>query len=188
MSGIAGSEVVLLIIIGLVVLGPKRLPQVANQIGSWLGQARRMTRMMKRQLEEEVNFDINSGLSLNPNTAAKQTGDVSSPEYVNEPARKKAAGSPPTETADGGATKNADDLSPAESAQEPVAEKTGSDAEAELPDDYSPAHDADAPGTGVGDEADYDEAEPAATAAADPGETDTPVNADIAEPEKKESA
>lgn len=57
MSGIGGWEVILLVMIGLVVLGPKRLPQVANQIGSWIGQARRMTRTMKRQLEDELNFD-----------------------------------------------------------------------------------------------------------------------------------
>lgn len=57
MSGIGGWEVIILVMIGLVVLGPKRLPQVANQIGSWIGQARRMTRAMKRQLEDELNLD-----------------------------------------------------------------------------------------------------------------------------------
>ena len=86
MSGIAGSEVVLLIIIGLIVLGPKRLPQVANQIGSWLGQARRMTRMMKRQLEQEVNFDINKELGIDENgNPIPASGSVSSPGYVHEP-------------------------------------------------------------------------------------------------------
>lgn len=43
-------------IIGLVVLGPERLPRIANQLGGWLGQARRMTRVMKRQLEEELDL------------------------------------------------------------------------------------------------------------------------------------
>jgi len=57
MSGIGFSEFLILCMIGLIVLGPKRLPQVASQIGSWIGQARRMTRVMKRQLEDELNFD-----------------------------------------------------------------------------------------------------------------------------------
>jgi sec-independent protein translocase protein TatB len=57
MSGIGFSEFLILCLIGLIVLGPKRLPQVANQIGSWIGQARRMTRVMKRQLEEELDLD-----------------------------------------------------------------------------------------------------------------------------------
>ena len=57
MFGIGFQELVLLSLIGLVVLGPERLPRVANQIGTWLGQARRMTRVMKRQLEDELNFE-----------------------------------------------------------------------------------------------------------------------------------
>lgn len=57
MSGIGFWELIILSLIGLIVLGPERLPRVANQLGTWLGQARRMTRVMKRQLEEELNFE-----------------------------------------------------------------------------------------------------------------------------------
>jgi len=57
MSGVGSSELIILLLIGLIVLGPKRLPQIANQLGSWIGQARRMTRAMKRQLEDELNVD-----------------------------------------------------------------------------------------------------------------------------------
>ena len=64
MSGIGFWELIILSLIGLIVLGPERLPRVANQLGSWLGQARRMTRVMKRQLEDELNFE--KDLSINP--------------------------------------------------------------------------------------------------------------------------
>ena len=64
MFGIGGQELVLLMVIGLIVLGPERLPRIANQIGGWLGQARRMTRVMKRQLEEEL--DINRSPTIKP--------------------------------------------------------------------------------------------------------------------------
>jgi sec-independent protein translocase protein TatB len=57
MSGVSSAELLLLLVIGLIVLGPKRLPEIANKIGGWVGQARRMTRVMKRQLEEELNVD-----------------------------------------------------------------------------------------------------------------------------------
>jgi sec-independent protein translocase protein TatB len=57
MSGIGFFELIILSLIGLIVLGPERLPRVANQLGNWLGQARRMTRVMKRQLEDELNFE-----------------------------------------------------------------------------------------------------------------------------------
>lgn len=67
MSGIGFWEFIFLCMIGLIVLGPKRLPAVASQIGSWVGQARRMTRTLKRQLEEELNLD--KELSVRPSIA-----------------------------------------------------------------------------------------------------------------------
>ncbi len=123
MSGIGFWELIILFLIGLVVLGPERLPRVANQLGSWLGQARRMTRVMKRQLEEEL--DLNKALDINP---------------------------PP-----------------------PIKPKNDED------DTYSPAHDADAAGTGV-DDVDSQEDE-------DESATESPKTGDAPEDESaKESA
>ncbi len=64
MSGIGGSEFLLLCLIGLLILGPERLPRVARQLGTWLGKARQMTRALQRQLEEEVEAgkDIGAGI------------------------------------------------------------------------------------------------------------------------------
>ena len=62
MSGVSSAEFLLLLVIGLIVLGPKRLPEIANKIGGFVGQARRMTRVMKRQLEEELSLDQNPGI------------------------------------------------------------------------------------------------------------------------------
>ncbi len=64
MSGVGFSEIVILFMIGLIVLGPEKLPRVANQLGTWLGQARRMTRVMRRQLEEEL--DLEKNLKIDP--------------------------------------------------------------------------------------------------------------------------
>lgn len=66
MSGIGFSELIILALIGLVVLGPERLPRVANQLGGWLGQARRMTRVMKRQLEDELDLENNPTIKPPP--------------------------------------------------------------------------------------------------------------------------
>jgi sec-independent protein translocase protein TatB len=132
MSGVGFWEFIILALIGLIVLGPERLPRVANQLGGWLGQARRMTRVMRRQLEDELNFEKDLGLKTPP----KSKADVSKPQYVHE---------------------------------DPV----------ERPDDYSPDHDANSVGSGVGDDRDYvddDELEPLASSEADesvPQEDDT---------------
>lgn len=111
MSGIGFWELIILFLIGLIVLGPERLPRVANQLGGWLGQARRMTRVMKRQLEDELNFEKELDIKPPSREPSKQ------PEF----------------------TAPRDD------------------------DDYSPEHEVDEPGSGVGDDALYaDDDEPAA--------------------------
>jgi sec-independent protein translocase protein TatB len=48
------TEVVLIFIIGLLVLGPERLPRVASQIGRWVGRARRTANQLRYQLEREI--------------------------------------------------------------------------------------------------------------------------------------
>lgn len=77
MSGIGFFEFLILCMIGLVVLGPKRLPQVASQLGSWVGQARRLTRSLKRQLEEELDFE--EELNLGPTIHSRSTPPASHP-------------------------------------------------------------------------------------------------------------
>lgn len=47
-------ELVLVFGIGLVVLGPERLPKVAAQLGNWAGQARRMARNLSSQIQAEI--------------------------------------------------------------------------------------------------------------------------------------
>lgn len=78
MSGIGGSEFFLLCLIGLLILGPERLPRVARQIGQWVGKARHMTRTLRRQLEEEMDLEKNLGFDpkeLNPTELLKPRDD-----------------------------------------------------------------------------------------------------------------
>jgi sec-independent protein translocase protein TatB len=50
-------ELVLVFIIGLLVLGPERLPKVAAEIGKWVGRARRTATELRRQLEREIELN-----------------------------------------------------------------------------------------------------------------------------------
>lgn len=95
MSGIGFSELIILALIGLIVLGPERLPRVANQLGGWLGQARRMTRVMKRQLEDELDFE--SKPTIKPSPVSREPSQQ--PEYT-----------PPRDDDDFSPAHNADDL------------------------------------------------------------------------------
>jgi sec-independent protein translocase protein TatB len=67
------SELLLIFAIALVVLGPQKLPKLAQQVGRWVGRARAMARQFREQLEEEASnleskFDLDPGIdtSLEP--------------------------------------------------------------------------------------------------------------------------
>jgi sec-independent protein translocase protein TatB len=111
MSGVGFWELILLFLIGLIVLGPERLPRVANQLGTWLGQARRMTRVLKRQLEDELNLE--KDLKIRPQPApqalphkpvqqANEHDDTFSPAH--------AADSPGTGVGDAGPAQDDDEF------------------------------------------------------------------------------
>ncbi|MEO7385596.1 MAG: Sec-independent protein translocase protein TatB [Gammaproteobacteria bacterium] len=50
-------ELALLFALGLVVLGPDKLPKVAAQLGRYAGQARRMARTLTAQIRDEIEAE-----------------------------------------------------------------------------------------------------------------------------------
>lgn len=96
MSGPSFAEFLILCMIGLVVLGPKRLPEVARQVGMWVGKARRMTSQLKRQLEEELDVEKNFGfdpkqmhIPLEDDTYSPVHDADTDPPAEEEPAEEK---------------------------------------------------------------------------------------------------
>lgn len=54
MFDIGFTELTLIFVIGLVVLGPERLPTVARTLGHWIGRARSTFNNLKNELEREA--------------------------------------------------------------------------------------------------------------------------------------
>jgi len=113
MSGIGGSEFILLCLIGLLILGPERLPRVARQLGSWVGKARQITRGFQRQLEEELDAEKNLGFdpkelkNLDPTQLlTPNDDDTYSPLHDEEDTSPTATDTPP-DTSDEAAEKPA---------------------------------------------------------------------------------
>ena len=57
MFDVGFPEIVLLFVIGLLVLGPERLPRVAAQLGRWMGKARRTAHQLRMQIEREMTME-----------------------------------------------------------------------------------------------------------------------------------
>ncbi|MEO8444922.1 MAG: Sec-independent protein translocase protein TatB [Gammaproteobacteria bacterium] len=50
-------ELALIFALGLVVLGPEKLPKVAAQLGRYVGNARRMARTLTTQIRDEIEAE-----------------------------------------------------------------------------------------------------------------------------------
>lgn len=62
-------ELLILFGLGLLVLGPEKLPRVAIQLGNWAGQARRMARTLTTQVRQELDIDLNKPFGPGYSTA-----------------------------------------------------------------------------------------------------------------------
>src|SRR6478735_11704678 len=60
------SELLMVFVVALVVIGPKRMPGLVKQVGRWVGKARTMARQFREQLESEVNLEELSKTSAKP--------------------------------------------------------------------------------------------------------------------------
>jgi sec-independent protein translocase protein TatB len=49
-----GGEIIIILFVALIVLGPKRLPEVARKIGKWTAELRAAANDIRRGLENEV--------------------------------------------------------------------------------------------------------------------------------------
>ena len=87
------TELLVIFVLALVVLGPEKLPRLAQQVGRWIGRARAMAKQFREQLEDEVNL---ADLKKWEQTPPK-------PSAASEP--------PPAETAQGTATSHAEPTS-----------------------------------------------------------------------------
>ena len=78
------SEIVVILMISLIVLGPERLPKAARQVGLWVGKVRSFVNAAKNDLSQQldaadlstlnaVKQDISNGIQALQNTARHLT-------------------------------------------------------------------------------------------------------------------
>lgn len=79
------TELLLISVIALVVLGPERLPKLVGQVGRWVGKARAMARQFREQLESEVNLDEMTRTTPKSSTSSNPTYPPAGEAPPNEP-------------------------------------------------------------------------------------------------------
>ena len=89
------TEIILILGIALLVLGPEKLPKLANQVGRWAGRARAMARQLREQLDEEVTIigkdDFGPAVKRPPATPASGTPATGTPSAQAAPAPPASA-------------------------------------------------------------------------------------------------
>jgi len=50
-------EIVLILLVALIVIGPERLPRLARTMGHWVGRGRSMFNTMRNEVEREIQLD-----------------------------------------------------------------------------------------------------------------------------------
>ena len=81
MFGIGGQELILILVIALVVLGPKKLPDLAKSLGRAMGDFQRASQDLKREIEL-------AGEQSEKRASTKQEESMTSESVVNEAAQK----------------------------------------------------------------------------------------------------
>lgn len=97
MFGVDFSELALVFVVALVVLGPTRLPGLVRKVGHWVGKARSMARQFREQLESEVQLEELNRMTEMRSKPAAPTYPAPPPEFGGEPvAPADAAGTAAT--------------------------------------------------------------------------------------------
>jgi sec-independent protein translocase protein TatB len=67
MNGMSFSETIFLFFLALIIFGPKKLPEIARQIGKVLNEFRRASNEFKSQIEQEIShLDVENRQTILP--------------------------------------------------------------------------------------------------------------------------
>ncbi|MFC1815421.1 twin-arginine translocase TatA/TatE family subunit [Thermodesulfobacteriota bacterium] len=108
MFGIGMPEMLLILAIALIVIGPKKLPDLAKSLGRALGEFRRATSELKESIEiddgledvkrtfDDIDTDIRESIDLNE-TPASKLNDTPPPASSDDETNSKSETKPAAE-------------------------------------------------------------------------------------------
>ena len=99
MNGMSFSETIFLFFLALIIFGPKKLPEIARQVGKYMNEFRRASNEFKAQIEQEIahlEVEDKKQTILPPSppvdgaTSRSQTLQAPDVSYVEAPAASEA--------------------------------------------------------------------------------------------------
>lgn len=96
MFGLGMSEIILLGIMALIIIGPKELPELARTLGRFLNEMKRSTNILGEELKQQARFDLNQTIP-NPhpqNTSKDPVTEAPTEPQVPEQLELSAQGAP----------------------------------------------------------------------------------------------
>lgn len=76
MPNLGGPEILVILLVALIVLGPKRLPEVGRQVGKAMRELRKVQSDVRAQLDDVLQADVATTPSVASFDAAAATGDA----------------------------------------------------------------------------------------------------------------
>src|ERR1700739_3443860 len=109
MNRMSFSETIFLFFLALIIFGPKKLPEIARQVGKFMNEFRRASNEFKSQIEQEI-----------AHLEVEQKQTILTPSYPLEgtPSRERKGGEPERKPADPPATLAASNDEPASPARD----------------------------------------------------------------------
>ena len=88
------SELLLIMVLALLVLGPQTLPMVVAEVGRWMGRARAMARQFREQLEVEAAEPQRPPPPVPPPTPIPTPIPTPPPTATDDPVRQNTPDDP----------------------------------------------------------------------------------------------
>lgn len=106
MFDIGFPELLLVAIVGLLVIGPNRLPEALRTLGLWLGRMRRSFNTVKAEIEKEVGMDEvrrqlhNEAVLDEMKRIEREVKDTGKAARIDPPPQPQSQADPPTKVND----------------------------------------------------------------------------------------
>ena len=75
MPTIGWFEILIIVVVAILVVGPKDFPKMLKKIGSWLGSAKRYINNVQHQVSELQEVEIDEDINVNQNKNNKKDSD-----------------------------------------------------------------------------------------------------------------